>query len=104
LQASALAVVPLVFAHVVIGEHVLVEETQMRPVVMVQEAVPQKQGPGLTEVMVVWVQTGAARQMQPFGSKVPHDPGEVNNELKHNPQFPSKAVKHPAGYTRFENT
>tara|TARA_B110000091_G_C13401097_1_gene304173 strand:- start:165 stop:347 length:183 start_codon:yes stop_codon:yes gene_type:complete len=59
-----LASVPIVFAHVVIWVHVLVEETQMRPVVVVQEAVPQKQGPGLTEVMVVWVQTGAARQMQ----------------------------------------
>ena len=52
------------FVHVVIWVHVLVKETQMRPVVVVQEAVPQKQGPGLTEVLVVWVQTGAARQMQ----------------------------------------
>ena len=52
------------FAHVVIWVHVLVEETQIRPVVVVQEAVPQKQGPGLTEVMVVWVQAEAARQMQ----------------------------------------
>ena len=46
------------------GVHVFVEETHIRPVVIVHEDVPQKQGPGLTEVTSVWMQTGAARQRQ----------------------------------------
>ena len=69
----------------------------MRPVVMVQEEVPQMQGVGLAEVPSVVVQTGAARQTQSFGSLVPHDFVEVTNELKHNPQPPLKYAKHPAG-------
>ena len=52
------------FTQVVMGVHVFVEETHIRPVVIVHEDVPQKQGPGLTEVTSVWMQTGAARQRQ----------------------------------------
>ena len=46
------------------GVQVFVEETHIRPVVSVHDAVPQKQGPGLTEVPSVWMQRGAAMQMQ----------------------------------------
>ena len=64
LQSMLLRRDPSTFEQAIPELHVLVDAMQKSPVVAVQVEVPQKQRALLLVVPSVWVQTGAAMQMQ----------------------------------------